>query len=310
MDNAVLALLSNLLASAIRISIPVIFGALGCMLCERAGITMIGLEGIMLAGAFGAALGSYLTGSALAGLLFAALCGLLVTAIHAVLTIRFKTGHIISGFGINLFASGTTVLLMEAIWGNRGKSPTVAAIKNIKFDSLRNIPLIGEALSNISPFLLILIVLAALMHFMLFKTVTGLRIRALGENPHAVDSLGISVYKIQFSCVLIGGIIAALGGAYLSIGDIGLFSRDMVSGRGYIAIAVNIFGAYNPLGIFGAGMLFSLAQSIQHRLQAMNIPVQLVQMLPFVLTIFALVFIRKARAPAATGKSFDREEGA
>jgi simple sugar transport system permease protein len=298
----------TLLASAIRISLPITYGALGCMLCERAGIATIGIEGMMLAGAFGAAYGSYLTGSALFGVFFAVLCGVIIAAIHAVLTIYFKTGHIISGFGINLLASGVTVVLMEAIWGNRGKSPAVVSVRNIQVPSLQNVPILGKIFGNISPFFILMIVVIVAAHYVLFHTVAGLRLRAIGENPRAVDSLGIKVYRTQFLWVLAGGVLAALGGAYLSIGDIGLFSRNMVSGRGYIAIAVNIFGAWTPLGIFGASMLFSLAQSIQYRLQAINIPVQLVQILPYLLTTLALVFARKARGPASVGIIFDREE--
>jgi simple sugar transport system permease protein len=308
MNEGLNELISTLLASAFRISLPITYGALGCMLCERAGIATIGIEGMMLMGAFGAAWGSWLTGSALVGLLFAVLCGAAIAAIHGVLTIYFKTGHIISGFGINLLAGGVTVVLMEAIWGNRGKSPAVASVQNISIPSLQQVPFIGKVISNISPFFILMIVAIAVTHFLLFHTVTGLRIRAIGENPRAVDSLGIKVYRMQFLSVLAGGILSAIGGAYLSIGDIGLFSRNMVSGRGYIAIAVNIFGGWSPLGIFGASMLFSLAQSIQYRLQSMNLPVQLVQILPYLLTTLALIFARKARGPASVGLNFDREE--
>jgi simple sugar transport system permease protein len=308
MDEGILALIGSLIASAIRISLPITYGALGCMLCERAGIATIGIEGMMLAGAFGAAFGSWLTGSVLFGIFFAMLCGMCIAAIHGVLTVFFRTGHIISGFGINLLANGVTVVLMEAIWGNRGKSPEVASVKNISLTPLQNIPLLGKTLSNISPFLILMLLLVLVTRLFLFNTVAGLRLRATGENPRAVDSLGVKVHRIQFLGVLAGGILASLGGAYLSIGDIGLFSRNMVAGRGYIAIAVNIFGGWAPLGIFGASMLFSLAQSIQYRMQSMNMPVQLVQILPYFLTTLALIFVRKARGPASVGISFDREE--
>ena len=308
MDSELLMLLANLLASAIRILIPISLGALGSMMCERAGIIMIGIEGVMLLGAFAAVLGVYLTGSVLLGILFAVLSGLVISAVHATLTIIFKTGHIISGLAINLFASGITAVFMQAVWGTRGRSPTVARVEGVSIPFLRDIPVIGAIFDNLSPFFIVLIILVILLNFMLFRTVTGLRIRAIGENPRAVDSLGINVYRMQFVCVLVGGVIASLGGAYLSIGDIALFSRDMIAGRGFIAIAVNIFGGFSPFGIIGAGMLFGAAQGTQFRLQLMDIPVQLVQMLPYVLTILALAFVKKSRPPASAGKSFDREE--
>jgi simple sugar transport system permease protein len=308
MDEGILALIGSLIASAIRISLPITYGALGCMLCERVGIATIGIEGMMLAGAFGAAFGSYFAGSVLFGIFFAMLCGMFIAAIHGALTVFFKTGHIISGFGINLLANGLTVVLMEAVWGNRGKSPEVASVKNISITPLQDLPVLGKTLSNISPFLILMLLFIFVTHFLLFNTITGLRFRAIGENPRALDSLGIKVHRTQFLGVLAGGILASLGGAYLSIGDIGLFSRNMVAGRGYIAIAVNIFGGWSPFGIFGASMLFSLAQSIQYRMQSMNMPVQLVQILPYFLTTLALIFVRKARGPASVGISFDREE--
>nr|WP_122011826.1 ABC transporter permease [Maliibacterium massiliense] len=298
-----------LIAGALRIMIPIAFGALGCTVSERAGIVNIGLEGMMLMGAFGGVVGSFVTGSAWIGLIIAMIFGMLMAALHAVLTIRFKTGHIISGLGINLLASGLTIVLMQAIWGNQGKSPEVASLGYMKVPGFDNVPILKDIFGSISPMFLLLLAIIVLVWFVMYKTVPGLRLRSIGENPYAADSVGINVKCTQFIAVLISGALAALGGAYLSIGDIGLFSRDMVAGRGYIAMAVTIFGGWNPLGALGGSLIFGLAQSVQIRLQAFNFPVQIVQMLPYVLTILILMLIRRSRGPAASGKSFDREEG-
>ncbi|MBC8569687.1 ABC transporter permease [Oscillospiraceae bacterium NSJ-54] len=301
--------LGTLLSGAIRIAIPICFGALACTICERGGIVNIGVEGMMLAGSFGGVLGSYLTGSAWVGLLFAILAGVLFAAIHAVLTIKYKTGHIISGLGINLLASGLTTVLLVSLWDNRGKSDAVASLGTINIPVLKDIPVLGDILSGHSPLFYILIVIGVVMWIVLYKTVFGLRVRVVGENPQTADSVGINVTAIQYICVLACGAIAGLGGAYLSIGDIGLFSRDMVAGRGYIAMAVTIFGGWNPIGAFGGSLLFGVAQSIQFRLQEVA-PVQIIQMLPYILTILVLILVKnRPKGPAAAGKSFDREAG-
>ncbi len=298
-----------LFSGAIRIAIPIIYGGLACMVCERSGIVNIGVEGMMLAGSFGGVVGSYLTGSAWIGVLCAMAFAMLFALLHGVLTIKFKTGHIISGLGINLLASGITTLLLTAIWNNRGKSDSVAGLGTIQLNFLKNIPFIGEAFGNLSPLFFLMVLLIAGLWILLYKTVWGLRLRTVGESPETADSVGINVTSTQYIAVLICGALAGLGGAYLSIGDIGLFARDMVAGRGYIAMAVNIFGGWNPIGILGGGLVFGIAQSVQFRLQSDSLPVQLIQMLPYVLTIVVLVLVKnRSRGPSAAGKSFDRAD--
>lgn len=303
MDNNVVGLITSLLSSSLRIAIPIAFAALGSVFCELAGIVNIGLEGMMLVGAFAGVWGSYVTGSAFFGLLFAVIAGALFSLIHAVLTIRYKTDHIISGLGVNMLALGLTTVLLQVIWGNRGKSCEVAGMGSL------SLPLLKDIMGNISPFFYLLLIAVALSWIVLYKTVFGLRVRVIGENPQAADTLGINVYKIQYICVMLSGILSAVGGAYLSIGDINLFGRDMVAGRGFIAMAATIFGGWNPLGAFGGSLLFGFAQSLQIRLQVFNIPVQFAQMLPYVITILVLAVSNKSnKGPAASGKHFKRGE--
>lgn len=299
----------SLLSSALRISIPIAFAALGAIFCERVGIVNIGLEGMMLAGAFAGVWGSHLTGSPYIGLLFAMLAGGLFGLIHAVLTIQFKTDHIISGLGINLLSLGLTTVLMELIWGNSGRSAPVTGLGVLRIPVLQDIPVIGPILGRTSILFYLLIICLIVAWLILNKTVIGLRIKVIGDNPKVADSLGINVYKIQYLGVITCGILAGIGGAYLSIGDINLFSRDMVAGRGYIALAALIFGGWNPIGVYGGSLLFGFAQALQIRLQVFQIPVQFVQMLPYILTILVLIFYRnRSRGPIAAGKHFRRGE--
>ena len=302
--------LVSLLASCLRISIPIAFAALGAIFCERAGIVNIGLEGMMLVGAFAGVLGSDLTGSAYVGLLFAIAAGGLFGLIHAVLTIQYKTDHIISGLGINLLALGLTTVLLQLIWGNRGKSDEVAGLGTVTIPGLADIPVVGELFGTASILFYVLIVAVVLSWIVLYKTVFGLRLRVIGDNPQVADTLGVNVYRMQYICVILCGVLAGIGGAYLSIGDINLFGRDMVAGRGYIALAATIFGGWNPLGTYAGSLLFGLAQGLQIRLQLLKVPVQFVEMLPYVLTLLALIVFRKSgRAPLAAGKHFRRGEG-
>jgi simple sugar transport system permease protein len=297
-----------LFAGMVRIAIPITYGALACTVCEKGGIINIGVEGMMLAGSFGGVLGSYLSGNPWVGLLFSILFGMFFALIHGVLTIRFHTGHIISGLGINLLASGLTTLWLASIWGNSGKSDAVASLGTVNIPLIGDLPVLGRMISGYSPFLYVLLLICLLLWILFNKTVLGLRIRVVGENPYVADSVGVRVAGIQYFCVLLCGAIAGMGGAYLSIGDIGLFARDMVAGRGYIAMAVTIFGGWTPLGALGGSLLFGLAQGLQFRIQHIA-PSQLIQMLPYILTIVVLLLVKNRRkGPAFSGRHFDRSE--
>ncbi len=292
----------NLLAGAIRVTIPIAFAALAGMLSERAGIINMGLEGMMLFGAFFSVVGSYITGSAWLGLLFAMAAGALTGLLMAVFAIGFKCEHMLTGVAVNLLASGLTVVLMQMIWDTRGKSAAVDGLGVWTFPLFDKIPVVRELIGSVSPLFFILIFCVIAMWFVMYHTPVGLRIRVIGNNPFMAGSMGINVYRIQYLAMMVSGALAALGGAYLSIGDINMFSKDMVAGRGYIALSMVILGGWHPVGVAVSGLVYGVAQSLQFRVQSVEIPPQLVQMLPYVVTIAVLFFARsKNKAPAMEG---------
>ena len=296
-----------LLASTLRMATPLGLAALGAVYSERAGVINLGLEGLMLGGAFFGVLGSYLTGNAWLGVLLAALAGGIMALLFALVTLRYKANHVVAGVALNLLGLGFTTVLLVAVWGNRGKSPDVAGIYPIYIPYLSDLPIVGELIFRQSPFFYLLIILMILSWFFFYRTKWGLRLRAIGENPAAVDSLGIPVFTYKYLAVIAGGMLAALGGAYLSLGELSMFARNMVSGRGYIALAANILGNWNPIGVVLASFLFGLANAIEMNLQLYGWPTQFVQMIPYVVTMFVLGgFVRKVQAPKALGQHFDR----
>lgn len=282
--------------STIRMSVPITLAAVAGVFSARAGIMALGLEGMMLAGAFGAALGSYVTGSAFIGILTGICAGVIISLLHGILTIKYHVDHVISGIGLNLLASGVTTVLLQIIWGNRGNSPEVSSIKSI------NIPLLGQ----ISPIVCVMILVVIVSWIVIFKTTFGLRLRMVGEHPKAASTVGINVKSVKYISVIITGILAGLGGAYLSIDHINLFVREMTAGRGYIAVVVNILGRYNPVGALFGGLLFGFADSIQLVLPGNKIPGQLVQMVPYIVTLLVLMFaVRYVSPPAGLGKNVE-----
>ena len=296
-----------LLASTLRMATPLGLAALGAVYSERAGVINLGLEGLMLGGAFFGVLGSYLTGNAWLGVLLAALAGGIMALFFALVTLRYKANHVVAGVALNLLGLGLTTVLLVAVWGNRGKSADVAGIYPIYIPYLSDLPIVGELIFRQSPFFYLLIILMILSWFFFYRTKWGLRLRAIGENPAAVDSLGIPVFTYKYLAVIAGGMLAALGGAYLSLGELSMFARNMVSGRGYIALAANILGNWNPIGVVLASFLFGLANAIEMNLQLYGWPTQFVQMIPYVVTMFVLGgFVRKVQAPKALGQHFNR----
>ena len=309
--NSTVSFLVSLASGSLRLSIPVAFAAIGGTLCERSGIVNMGLEGIMISGAFAGAYGSYISGSAWVGLLFAMGVGIVLGLAHALLTVWFKCEHVLAGLGINMFADGMTIVLLQYVWGSKGKSSPVAGLGMWEIPIINRIPILSDIIGRVSPLFVLLLVSMVLMHFMLFKTTFGLRCRVTGENPYCAAAVGIDVYKHQFISEMLGGMFAAIGGAYLSIGDVGLFSKNMTAGRGFIAVAIVILGGWKPTGAVLGAIVFGAAQSLQIRLQAAEVPAQLIQMLPYVITILTLLVMRllkkRSMAPAAEGQHYYRE---
>ncbi len=306
-----------LFASTIRAATPLMLAALGGIFSERSGIVNIALEGIMLIGAFFAMMISYLGAkiglpplvSAAAGLMGAVVFGFLISMIHAVVSIRFQANQVVSGVAINILALGLTGFLLQFIFKTSGNSPSVPNLPAMPIPLLSKIPVLGDIFFNQSPIVYIALLAVPLSAFVLFRTPLGLRLRSVGEHPKAADTMGINVFKLRYLGVGLSGMLGGLGGAYLSIGQLNIFTEGMTNGRGYIALAAVIFGKWNPWGALGACLLFGLADAIQISLQnaGVNIPSDFLLMLPYILTIIALAgFIGRSKPPAAAGMPYEK----
>ena len=290
----------GLFAAAIRLATPIIYAGLGGMFSERVGIVNIGLEGTMLTSAFAGVVASHYTGNPWIGVLVSVLTGGLVSLILAVLTIKYAGDQIVSGTGINILALGFTSYMTQIIWGNRGASDGVQGISDIAIPIVKDIPVIGPIFGTHSPLVYLMPLVVYASYYVLFKTPFGLRIRAVGEHPVAAETAGVDVIKIKYTGVIISGMLAGLGGAFLSLSHLNLFTRGMTGGRGFIAMAAMIFGKWMPFGILASGLLFGFADALQIRLQSLGIlPPQIILMIPYLLTIAILAgVVGKAVAPS------------
>jgi general nucleoside transport system permease protein len=306
------ALLLTLIASALRATTPLLLAALGGMFSERAGVINIGLEGIILFGALAAAVvARFAELPAVAqnpqavvayapwlGLLAAAVVGGLVGWLHALISIRFKANQVISGTAINLMAIGLPAVLLTGLYNNSSNS-----------EPIRNrLPEWGAGAFSFSPIVYLAFALVPVSYYVLFHTPFGLRLRAVGEHPEAADSVGIDVRRMRYYGVIISGVLAGLGGAYLSIGNLNQFISEMSGGRGFIALAALIFGKWHPLGVLGATLLFGAFEAAATLLGGSRLmPPTIVQSIPFILTMFVLAgFIGRSVAPKAIGRAFDK----
>ena len=300
--------ISPILQSTIRGATPLVFAALGGLFSERAGVVNIGLEGLMLISAFAGVVGASLSGSALVGLFTALGAGLLFALIHALMCVTFEADQIISGTAINLLALGGTGFMMVVIFGSGGTSPSVEGFESVAIPLLSNIPIIGRALFDQSLLVYLVYVLVPVVYFVLFRTPFGLRLRATGEMPEAVDTAGVSVTRMRYYGVGLSGILAGLGGVYLSMGLLSAFTEGMTNGRGFIALAALIFGRWNPIGALALPLLFGFAQAVTFGVSLEAVPIEFVEMLPYLLTLIVLAgFGGRAIAPAAIGKPYRKE---
>ena len=305
-----LVLLPILLESTIRVSTPLVLAALGGLFSERSGVINIALEGKMLAGAFTAAAVTYTvdkrlgmgTASPWIGLLAGMVAGLFIAAIYAVSCIRFKADQVVSGAAINILMLGVPGFLSGALFLSSGSTPQIPK----------------DNLLPQSPWFVavVILILVAVIWYVLYKTPFGLRLRSVGENPEAADAAGVSVSRIRYSGVLLAGVLAGLGGAYLSIGQSSLFTRNMTAGRGFIALAALIFGKWRPVPTLLACLLFGFTEAGSILMQGVaklpsgeDIPVQFIHMVPYVLTIVVLAgFIGSSRPPRALGIPYQKEK--
>jgi simple sugar transport system permease protein len=283
----------SLFYSTIRLATPLLLAALGGLLSERSGVINIALEGLMLAGAFTSAVVTYFVGDPWIGLLAGIAAGVFIAAIHAVACIKFRSDQVVTGTAINILMFGIPTLLSGALFDTTGSTPQVP-----QTDLIPNAPIV------------IAFVLVPAVWYVLYRTPLGLRLRAAGENPEAADTAGISVARIRYTGVLLSGALAAIGGAYLSIGQSSLFTRNMTAGRGFIALAALIFGKWRPVQTMLACLLFGIAEAIAIQMQGVipNVRVEYIQIIPYVLTIVVLAgFIGASRAPRALGQPYEKE---
>jgi simple sugar transport system permease protein len=297
----------EIIAASIRMATPLTLAAVGGTFSERSGVVNIALEGILLNGAFAAVVATHYSGSPWVGVLAAVLVGLLTSLIHAVVTITFKANHIVSGVAVNLLALGATQFTCWAVYGNSGNSERVVGLPVWRIPVVDRIPVIGQLLSGHSPLVYLAIVVVLLAHFLLFKTVFGLRLRAVGEHPLAADTMGVRVILMRYCGVLISGALAGLGGAFLSL-NTHYFVKNMSGGRGFIALAAMIFGKWTPYGAAGACLLFGFLEALQMSLQGGGLPTQFIQMIPYLATMIVLASaVGRATPPAAVGRPYLKE---
>lgn len=299
----------SILAITITKATPITLGALAGIACERTGVVNIGIEGMMLTAAFAGFMTGVFTHSLLIALVAALASGALIALLHAVLSITFRVDQIISGTVINVLAVGITGYLNRQLFAT-GAPAGLSVLPSIPFGPLTDIPWLGAIIFSQKPIALTAIALVVLMQFALFRTRWGLRTRAVGEHPLAADTVGVNVNKLRYMNVLIGGALAGLGGAYFTLESVPHFEPLMTNGRGFIALAAMIFGKWTPLGAWGAALLFGVAEAIPTamQLQGINVPFQIVGLLPYVLTIVVVAgAVGRATPPAADGMPYVRQ---
>ncbi len=308
--------LPGMVQSTLMAATPLTLGAMAGIFCERSGIINIAIEGMMLSGAFAAVAFASLFHSLWMGLLAASLVGGVMALLHAVLSIKYKVDQIISGTVINILAAGATRFLNLRLLEPAGLS-TPGSFDPISIPILSDIPIIGPIFFENQPTVFIMLILLVAVNYAIFFTPWGLRMRACGEHPRAADTVGVAVNKMRYLSVVIGGLIAGIGGAYFSLGVVGTFEDNMTRGQGFVALAAMIFGNWNPIGAFLAALLFGFANALQVKMQIIQpvlplinqpIPPEFLQMAPYILTIIVVAgVVGRARPPAAEGKPYEKQ---
>ena len=300
----------GMLRSTLLRAVPLTLGALAGVLCERAAIINIAIEGMMLTAAFTGSLVASAASSLGVGLLLGVLAGGLLGWILAVLSIRYKVNQIIGGTVINIFAIGLTSFLSARIFSEYQDLNNPGRFGVIDIPILSDIPIIGPIFFSNNVFIYLMYALIILITIGLFRTRWGLRVRAVGEHPRAADTVGINVLRIRYQNVILGGMVAGLAGAYFTLGSVGRFDENMTAGRGFIALAAMIFGRWHPVGAFGAALLFGFADSLQNKLAILDTPIpsEFLLMAPYLATILVVAgVVGRARPPAADGEPYTKE---
>jgi general nucleoside transport system permease protein len=300
---------SALVAGMLRFATPLIFGAMGGILSERSGVINIGLEGMMLMGAFFGIFGADLLNSWFLGILCGVAAGALLGLVHAVVSIHLRADQVVSGTGINIIAIGITGYVFIYHYGDQGTPSDISRVPNVTLPGIENLSFFGEAIGRMNLLTWAALLLVPLLTLFLFRTRGGLRLRSVGEKPRAADSLGLPVLRTRYLAVIASGALAAAGGAYLSIALVGSFNEQMTAGRGFIALAAVIFGGWRPWGALAGACLFGFSTALAQRLPAFSESTAvLFQALPYVLTLVVVAgVIGRSRPPAAIGVPYVKE---
>jgi simple sugar transport system permease protein len=300
---------SALFAAMLRFATPLLFGALGGIVSERSGVVNIGIEGMMLTGCYFGIYGADIGGSWVIGLLVAMVAGGVLALVHAVFSITLRADQIVGGVAINLLALGITGYLYVEHYGDQGTPDDVSRVPDVTLPLIKDIPFVGDAIGKTNLMTWLAILLVIVLAVFLFRTPQGLRLRSVGEHPRAAETVGLSVIRTRYLAVIASGVLAALGGAYLSIGFLGSFNQNLTAGRGYIALAVVICGRWRPGGALAFACLFGFSSAIAQRLPTFSESgAVLFQALPYVLTIIVVAgVIGRSRPPAAIGQPYTRE---
>lgn len=298
--------MNTIISLTLKLSIPIVLGALCGTISERGGVIMLGVEGMMLFGAFTAVCGTYFTSNPWIGMLSALLIGALLGYLYCLFCLKFKAHQSVIGVGLNMLASGLTQVFLKAIWGQEGMSDFITPIANWKIPFLENVPILNVMFYDQSPYFYFMLIIVLAVWFVFYKTKIGLRYRAIGDHPLAVRTAGIDVNRYRYIGLTISGALASLGGSFLSIAYNNLFVADMTAGRGFMALGASIFGGWTPLGCLFASLAFAFAQALSYTMTNINIPIYFIQMIPYVTTILILMVTgRRAHGPEALGKLVD-----
>ena len=288
----------------IRVATPIIFASLGAVICTKAGVVNLGLEGIMLISALAGVLGSAFGGNLVWGVLAGLLAAVAVSAVFAYFHLVLKANNVLCGTAVNTMATGLTVFVLQLATGEKGNSSSLKSFSfpNVDIPVIKDIPVIGTILSGHNALTYFALIMVAAIWFFLYKTPTGLRMRAVGENPDAASSVGQNVVKIQFLAIVLCGIMTGLGGMYLSMGYLNMFVRDMTAGRGFISLVACSMGQATPAGALLSSMIFAFFDGLSNILQVLKIPSEFIQMLPYLATIAGLTVYSIQKSAAASRK--------
>jgi general nucleoside transport system permease protein len=300
---------SALIAAMLRFATPLVFAAMGGILCERSGVINIGLEGMMLMGAFFGIFGADLLGSWLLGALVGIAAGGVLALVHAFFSIQLRADQVVSGFAVNFLALGITGYVFIAHYGDEGTPGDVPRVPELTLPVIEDMEFLGTAIGTASLLTWVALLLVPLLSVFLFRTAQGLRLRSVGEKPRAADSVGVPVLRTRYLAVIASGLLAGLGGVYLSVGLVGSFNEGMTNGRGYIALAAVIFGSWRPFGALAAALLFGFSSAVAQRLPAFSESLAvLFQALPYVLVLIVVAgLIGRSRPPASIGVPYVKE---